>query len=193
MKIINFLRNPYRWLQDRNLLTISVFSLLIGMIISHFCKVEFQVLRINPLNDVSWIKAFFNQLIIIAIPTILFFITAKIINKKTRLLDILTTVCVALIPYYILGLQNINHFLTNETHAIEEAMKSGNITDYLPSPLFIFLSVLSLVFIAYYIYLLVTGFKTATNSKKTWHYILFVLALIFSDIIASIIINTTHF
>lgn len=193
MKIINYLRNPYRWLQDRNLLTISVFSLLIGMIISHFCQVEFQVLRINPLNEVSWIKAFFNQLIIIAVPTVLFFITAKIINKKTRLLDILTTVTVALIPYYILALQNINHFLTNETHAIEEAMKSGNFTDYLPSPLFILLSILSLVFIAYYIYLLVTGFKTATNSKKAWHYILFVLALILSDIIASIIINTTHF
>lgn len=193
MKITPLLLNPFKWSQERTLLIVGLTALALSVFVSHFCHVEFQILRINPLNKVTVWKALFNQVVIVSVLSLFFFIAGKIVNGKTRFIDIFNTVIVGFIPFYILGLQNINHFQTREINALEQAVQDGGIYSYLPSPLFIILAIVSLVFIVYYIYLFVIGFRTATHSKRVGHYVTFVLALIIADLAASYIINSFNF
>ena len=193
MKITRLLLNPFKWLQTSTLLTIGLSALICSVFISHFCHVEFQILRMNPMNEVSVWKAMFNQVVIVSVLIFIFFIAGKIINNKTRFIDIFNTVIVGFIPFYTLGLQNINHFQTREINTMEQAIQDGGIYAYLPSPLFLILAFISLAVIVYYIYLFVIGFKTATHSKKVGHYVIFALALIIADLIVSYTINTFNF
>lgn len=193
MKIIKLLLNPFKWLQERTLLIIGLIGFVCSICISHFCDVEFQVLRMNPLNEVTIWKALFNQFLITAVLSIFFFVAGKIVNKKTRFVDIFNTVIIGFIPFHLIGLQNINHFQTREVEAMNQAMLEGGIYAAMPSALFIIISLISLPIIVYYIYLFVTGFKTATHSRKAIHYVAFTLALIIADLVASYTINSLNF
>jgi len=186
----NIIFNPYAVLSDRKQTIIGITSVIIGTLLSYFLHVNIQVLRIDPLTDLSFIEVAINQVILISSLTFSLFGIGKIINKKTRLIDILNTVLLAFIPVYISLFQNINNFLTNETNQLIEAITNGDIYNMSPPILLIVVGLLSTLLFIYYIYLLFIGFKTATNSKKVWHYVLFFATLIIIDILTSFIINS---
>lgn len=186
----NILLNPFAVLSDKNQIIIGIASLIIGTLLSYFLHVNIQVLRINPLTDLSFIEVVTDQVILISLLTFSFFGIGKIINSKTRLIDIFNGICIASIPLYISLFQNINNFLTDEMNKLVEEMKNGNILNLSPSFLFLFISLLGFVFFIYYVYLLFIGFKTATNAKKAWHYVLFFVTLIVMDLIVSFLINS---
>lgn len=185
----NFLLNPFAILSDQKQKIIAIISIIIGTLLSYFLHVNVQVLRINPLTDLSFIQVVIDQTIVISLLTLSFFGIGKIINKKTRIIDIFYGICIAFIPIYISLFQNLNEFLTNETNKIIEAIENGNIYNMSPPILLIIIGLLGTVFFMYYIYLLFIGFKTATHAKKAWHYVLFFATLIIIDIITSTLIN----
>lgn len=186
----NILLNPFAVLSDKKQTIIAVTSLMLGTLLSYFFHVNVQVLRINPLNDLSFMEVLLDQVILILILTISFFGIGKIINKKTRLIDIFNGICIAFIPIYISLFQNLNNFLTNETNKLMEAISNGDIYNMSPPILLLIVGLIGFVFFIYYIYLLFIGFKTATNAKKAWHYVLFFSTLIIIDILTSFIINS---
>lgn len=181
--------NPFRVLNDKKQTIIAISSLILGIILSYLLQVNIQVLRINPLSELNFFEVVLDQVILISITSLSFFGIGKIINKKTRFIDIFNTINIALIPIYLSLFQNINNFLTNETNKLVEEMQNGNILNLTPPYLFIIVGLFGFVLFIYYIYLFFVGFKTATNAKKTWHYVLFFATLISVDIITSILIN----
>lgn len=186
----NILLNPFAVLSDKKQTIIAITSVIIGTLLSYLLDVNIQVLRINPLSALSFIEVVIDQVILISFLTFTFFGIGKIINKKTRLIDIFNGICIAFIPIYISLFQNINNFLTNEINAFVESMKNIEIYSMSPPILLIVVAVLSVVLYFYFVYLLFIGFKTATNSKKAWHYVLFFATLIITDLITSYIINS---
>jgi len=189
-KILQILLNPFATISDKKQTTIGITSLIIGILIAYFMNINLQILRIDPVSEVNLDKAFLNQIIITVFLTASFFGIGKIINKKTRFIDILNGVLISFIAIYISLFQNINNYLTNETNKIFEAIKEGNIYNISPSIIFILISLIGLFFFVYYIYLLFMGFKTATNAKKAWQYVLFFATLIIIDLITSYLINS---
>lgn len=190
MKKIKIFTNPFAVIQDRTLLTIGLLTFVTGIIAAYSMHIEMQILRVNPLSTLTFNKVLFNHTTIVIVLTLSFFGIGKIINKKTRFIDILNTVFIALIPLYISLFQNIDSFLLKETQNIEKAIKDGSIYTESPPFLFILVGLIGLGFFVYYIYLLFTGFKTATNAKKIWHYVLFFVTLIVADILTSSLIHS---
>lgn len=186
----NVLLNPFAKIEDKKLLTLGLIAYITGLFIAFSMKMEIQILRINPLTTLSLPKILLNHSVIIISLSLSFFCIGKIINNKTRFIDILNTVFIALIPYYISLFQNINGYLTKETEKVMDAFRKGDLLALTPSFLFIVVTLMGLLFFIYYIYLLFVGFKTATHSKKIWHYVLFFVTLLIVDILVSMIINS---
>ena len=189
-KIGQLLKNPFAVLSDKQILLTGIIAFVIGIFLAFQFQIQLQILRINTLKIPSLLEVVIGHLIILICLTISFFILGKVINKKTRFIDILSSVLISLIPLYISLFQNINGFLTNETSKIENAIKDGTIYTQTPPILLIIVGLVGLCFFIYYIYLLFVGFKTATNAKKVWHYLLFFVILIVIDILTSGLINS---
>ncbi|UUV20675.1 YIP1 family protein [Paenimyroides aestuarii] len=189
-KLLQILKNPFALVEDKKLFFVGISTFIIGILLAYYFQLQQQILRLNISETPDLKKVIIWHLIIVVSLTIAFFTLGKIINKKTRFIDILNTVLIALIPIYISFFQNFNNFLTEETEKMLNALKDGSIYTQSPPLLFIFVGIAGLVFFIYYIYLLFIGFKTATNAKKTAHYALFFVILFFTDAICSFLINS---
>ena len=189
-KLLQLLKNPFALVEDKKLFLVGISTFIVGIFLAYYFQLQQQILRLNISETPNLKQVIIWHVIIVASLTIIYLILGKIINKKTRFIDILNTVLIALIPIYITFFQNFNNFLTEETSKMLNALKDGSIYSQSPPILFIFVGLAGLVFFIYYIYLLFIGFKTATNSKKIWHYTLFFVLLIITDILTSSLINS---
>ncbi len=189
-KLLQLLKNPFALVEDKKLFLVGISTFIVGIFLAYYFQLQQQILRLNISETPNLKQVIIWHVIIVASLTIVYLILGKIINKKTRFIDILNTVLIALIPIYITFFQNFNNFLTEETSKMLNALKDGSIYSQSPPILFIFVGLAGLVFFIYYIYLLFIGFKTATNSKKIWHYTLFFVLLIITDILTSGLINS---
>lgn len=188
-KLIRILKNPFQWCSDLQLSISGGISFIAGILLAYIFNIQLQILRINPLAELNILKISIGHLIIVAAITLAYFALGRTINAKTRFIDILNTALVALSPVYLLFLQNANNFLYDETSKLLDALEKGNAVAQ-PSPIMILTSIISLLIIIYFVYLLFIGFKTATNAKKAWHYIMFFVLLFVIDAACSFLINS---
>lgn len=186
----NILKNPFAVLNEQKLAIFGMAFFIIGIFLAYYFQIQLQILRINILETPTIMQVIIGHCIIVISLTLVFFILGKIINKKTRFIDILNTALISLLPIYISFFQNFNNFLTNETNQIINALKDGSIYNQSPPILLIFVGFIGLFLVIYFIYLLFIGFKTATNAKKVWHYVLFFILLIITDLLTSGLINS---
>lgn len=189
-KLLQYIKNPFEISSDKSLTTIGIILFIIGIILAYFFQIQLQILRVNPLVKLTITDIIIGHLIIMLALTIVYFILGKIINRKTRLLDILNTVLISIAPLYLIFFQNINGYLYNEVYQIEEAIKSGGILNIKTSFFSVIISIIGILITIYFIYLLFVGFKTATNAKKIWQYVLFFTLLLIADFICSGLINS---
>jgi len=189
-RLLQFIKNPFEISSDKSLTTTGIILFIIGIILAYFFQIQLQILRVNPLVKLTITDIIIGHLIILSALTIVYFILGKIINRKTRLLDILNMVLISLAPLYLIFFENINGYMYEEIHQMEEAIKSGGILNIKTSIFSVIISVLSISITIYFIYLLFIGFKTATNAKKIWHYVLFFAILFITDLLCSGLINS---
>lgn len=189
-KLVQILKNPFAVIDEKKLLFLGIFSFIVGIFLSYIFQMQIQILRIKTLETLNIKQITIGLFIVVIALTIVFYIFGKIINNKTRFIDILNMGIIALIPLYISLFQNLNNFSSNEITKMINALKEGNIHTQPPSLLFILVALIGLCFIIYYIYLLFIGFKTATNAKKIGHYIIFFILLFITDILTSGLINS---
>lgn len=186
----NYFINPFARVQEKTLLTIGLICFVIGLFIAYEMKMQLQILRISPEENIRLDQVLFHHASIVVLLTAFFFGLGKIINPKTRFIDILNTVLIALIPIYLSFFQNWNHFLSRNLNRTLEHLKSDQLQSYVPSIGFFMVIIIGLLFFIYYIYLLFIGFKTATHAKKGWHFVLFFVVLLLVDVISSYFFNS---
>lgn len=189
-KLLQLLKNPFEISSDKNLTITGILFFIVGIILAYFFQIQLQILRVNPLVKLNITEIVIGHLIIVSVLTIVYFILGKIINNKTRLLDILNTVLISMAPLYVIFFENINGYMYNEIQQIEEAIKSGGMVNIKTSIFSVIISVISILITIYFIYLLFVGFKTATNAKKIWHYVFFFAILFITDLLCSGLINS---
>ena len=189
-KLLQILKNPFEISSDKSLTTTGIILFTIGITLAYFFQIQLQILRVNPLVKLTITDIIIGHLIVLSALTIVYFILGKIINRKTRLLDILNTILISIAPLYLIFFENINGYMYYEIYQMEEAIKSGGMLNIKTSIFSVIISVISISITIYFIYLLFIGFKTATNAKKIWHYVLFFVILFITDLICSGLINS---
>jgi hypothetical protein len=184
--------NPFIKFSEKQLLIFGIVTTIAGSLIASLVGVTFDGLidiHINP--EMTFLKSLKENGILILLITILLFAFGKIINPKTRFIDILNSAFLFRIPFYVSALLTS---LPVMKRVSEEVMKNVNSIENLnlqTSDIIIMLliSVVTIGLIAYAITLLFQGFKTATNAKKAVHYVVFGILIFVGEIISSYIFS----
>lgn len=191
---MKLLFNPFERYSEKQLILIGIATTLIGCLLAISCNGRFD--GILDLHFVEKVKIH-EPIIDIVIDTLclvtLLYLIGKYINKKTRIVDIISSVLISKIPFYILLFQNINSFSFRITDKLTKSLLTKNYSlekvttgemTYL-----VFFGILSLVLIIWSITLLYNGFKTATNAKNTKSILLFIVAVVLSEVVSKIVIS----
>ena len=186
-----YLFNPLLKFSERSLLILGILSIVAGSLIGHYFSLTFDgAFDTHPLQ-ITFIESLKENAINILMVFILLLILGKIINLKTRLVDIATISMIYRIPIYISGpLINLPVFKAIAVKVLANKDNLENIK-FETLELFSILAASSvlMIFLIYSIVILVNGFRTATNLKKWQYYVCFAIVLIIAEVLSKTLIN----
>ncbi|WHT38086.1 MULTISPECIES: hypothetical protein [Myroides] len=187
----NTLFKPFHYFQEKQLLIFGLFIGLIGCFIQVLTSSRtISILQIASLErQPQLIQTLADFAISTMIMTVVLYGLGRIINTKTRFIDIFNTVIIAripltlMIPFDLNGYmsEKSNHLIASINNPEELANQSSNLIQL---TLFGILGLIMLVLFGYYIY---QGFKTATHLKKPIHLVLFVVLILITDILTRLL------
>ena len=183
--------NPFLKFSEKSLLIVGIISILIGSFIGNYFSVTFDGIIDAHSAPTSFITSLKENLINVVLVFLVLSILGKIINSKTRLIDILNIAMIYRIPLYVSGLLINIPILKSVGEKVTANIDNPQNIKFESAELVALLAISSvlLLLIVYAIVLLTSGFKTAINLKKWQHYIFFAMALIVAEVFSKIIIN----
>lgn len=170
------LLNPIAHFDEKKLLITGLLSVVLNIALGYFFGIKMiSILKFAP-SGAALKTLGLSALRAYAVAIVVLYLYGFLINRKTRLLDIVNTVLISMIPVILINpIQKIPVF--------EETLKNilRDPQAVLPSDLIIvmLLSLIMIPFIVYQIALLLNGFRTATN-LKAWYYVVIFFVLLFS-------------
>ena len=190
MKKILF--QAFNFYSEKRLLTIGLLGTIAASLIGFVLHARFDgILDVHFVESIKIYEPLLDNLINIFSLTLFLFIAGKIVNPKTRLIDILNASLIARLPYYLISLANINGYMADLSKRMlglatqqPEALQI-NPLDITAILIFAFASLLLLI---YYLYLLYKGYQVATNAKGALPIGLFIIAVILAEVISKLII-----
>lgn len=187
-----FFTNPFLKYSEKSIFIFSGLISLLGTVFAYYANIRFDgLLDVHQFEKVTFGEVTKENGINIAVLTVFLFVFGKLINNKTRFIDIVNAVLIFRIPFYVIALLVKIPFMGNFGKNV--AKNSSHIENLKINPLEL-AAVLSiamsfLVLLAYAIWLLFIGFKTATNCKKPIYYIIFGLLIILAEVATKTLIN----
>ncbi len=189
MKTLLF--NPFKRYSEQQLLFFGLFTAIVGVVCAWLTNTHFDgVLDTHFGKDVSLKTVVLQSLINSVSIVLVFYPLGKWINSKTRLIDIVNISLIVKIPAYFMMPLNINNWAVLQSEPLLESL-SDPFNLQFTTELILFLaltSILGLVILTWLIVLLYNGFKTATNLKGTKHIIMFIVAIIVSEIVSKVLL-----
>jgi hypothetical protein len=192
------LLNPFDRYTERQLLLVGVAAFVVGSFIAYCFDGRFDgVVDLHFMQQVAWYGPFLDNLINLVCVLVPLFLLGKYINRKTRIIDLITAFLISRIPYFVLPLFNINgymHRITEELmNSAREGVMNNSTVPELPlsgmeMTLLLVFAGLSILAVIWSIILLYNGFKTATNAKTVGHQLLFAVALIAAEVLSKMVI-----
>ncbi len=186
-----YIFNPFLKLSEISLLIVGLISIVVGSFIGNYFSVTFDGIIDAHVAHTSFVTSLKENLINVILVFTVLSILGKLINSKTRLIDILNISMVYRIPLYLSGLLINNPILKSVGDKVAANIDSPQNIKFEALELVAILAISSvlILLVIYSIVLLVKGFKTAINLKKWQHYILVAIALIAAEVFSKIIIN----
>jgi len=142
-------------------------------------------------KDISLLKVMLDAAINIFSLFFFLFIAAKIVNGKTRAIDILNGIMVSRLPLYLLTFFNINQWIGKSTDRIGQYTPNELIQHINPSDIWAIaiFGLVTIIFIVWLIALLYNAYKVACNAKGLKATVLFIAALILAEILSKVLIH----
>lgn len=184
--------NPFRKYNERILIITGIAATLFGIILSiNFHIVQDGIFDLHYAtidNYVYIVTALLNIIILITVS----YFWGLVINRRTRLIDMLNVAMVSRIPIYVSMM--VMAFTPLEEITQQVMSQLGDFTliqnmQLSTSDILILMcvSVISLLLLAYFVLLFVNGFKIAVHATKWHHFLYCALSLVISEIITKII------
>ncbi|KPH13546.1 YIP1 family protein [Chryseobacterium sp. ERMR1:04] len=183
--------NPFERFNDKTLLIAGILSIPMVIAIGYFSGSYFSsIYRINNLEKISVQGVAIPTLISFLSSIIILFILGKILNSKTRFIDIVNTVLISQIPLAFLLLFQKLTFINTAAKTVRIYQK--NPTGSFPIVDFIIM-ISTIIFVCtiliYSMAIYYNGFKTATNIKKWQSVVLFCVVSFLTMVICQIFNN----
>ena len=190
-----YLINPFEIFDDKKILICGIVLNLIGILLCFQFNMKFiGFLKLEFISNISLLQVLLQIVIIIFSLTLLLFITGKIVNPKTRIIDILNSSLLAIIPFYFLTFFNISNFIFDGLAQLKSLIVSQNLENInlYDLPVIVIFSIFTIVILIWSIIILYQGFKTATNCKEVKHNVYFGLAIVLADVLSRFLISNLN-
>lgn len=187
------LYNPFELYSERQLLIFGLVMTLIGSFLGYLFNGRFDgIVDFHLLESVTFLEVVLDNFFNTVLLTTLLFITGKLINSKTRFVDVLNASLLARIPFYMLPFFNFNNVMYDVSNRTYDIMVAGSFNaistpDIILLMLFSFVAICTLIWFSV---LLWNGFKVATNAKGIKNIILFIFTILAAEVVSKYIITT---
>ena len=191
---MKLLFNPFERYSEKQLVFIGITSTIIGSLMAIFFNARFDgILDLHFVEKIKIHEPLIDLLIDLFCLVLILFLIGRYINKKTRIIDIISATLISKIPFYFLLFQNINNLSFKITDKLAKSLltKNYSLETITTSEMayLVFSGIIGLVLIIWSITLLFNGFKTATNAKNTKSIILFIVAVLLTEVVSKILIS----
>jgi uncharacterized BrkB/YihY/UPF0761 family membrane protein len=183
--------NPFERFDEKLLLIVGILTIIVSIATGYWTGTAFNsIYKISNLEQVSFQTIALSTLVSFTFAIIILFVLGKILNNKTRMIDIVNTVLVSQLPLIVLQCTEKIPFI----HEAKERMisYSKHPDDSIPLPdtlIIVGMALFSIIILTYSIAIFYNGFKTATNIKKWQHITLFAVVSLISILICQILIS----
>lgn len=187
--------NPFEKYEETKLLIVGLLITVVGSFLGYLFQGRFDgVLDLHFLPSTTLFQPLIDNLINTLSLFSVLFILGKYINSKTRVIDILTPVLIARTPFYLLTFSNYKNSISDVSEKVLASVSDQQIpadlnletADIMILSLF---TLLSLLFLVWFVVLLFNGFKVATNSRGIKNKLLFAAAILLAELLSKIIFN----
>lgn len=189
--MIRLLLNPFEKYQEKTLFIFGILIAVAGSAAAYLSSGRYDgAIDFHLAENVQWQEPFTDNAINIFSLSLFVFIAARVVNTKTRIIDILNVVLIARIPLYLLTLSNIGGFMTRITKNIDPAHPEKIMADVPGLIILLVFAAISIALLVWFIALLYNGFKTACNARQAIHNLYFALAIIAAEVLSKFLIYT---
>ena len=178
--------NPFEKYQENALLSIGFFAMLIGSLIGSYYNARFDGfldLHFTPYSHFTVVLL--DNLINTTSSIIILFGIGKYINSKTRLIDIITTILIGRIPFYLLPFFNTKGYIFSISNQVIEGIQNQpevlSIAPYSYLVITIF-AIVAITAMVWSISLFYNGFKVACNLQTRTQSLMFAGGILLSEI-----------
>jgi hypothetical protein len=188
----SILLNPFTKFSEKQLFVFGLLTLVIGGYLATLFGVTFDgIIDVHLWPDNTFLQSLKENAITILLLTILLFALGKMINSKTRLIDILNANLIFRLPFFLMAaLMTIPAVKSIEESLVKNAQNmAGFSLNTIDVIVLLCLTGAIIALLIYAIALLYNGFKTATNSKQASHKVYFGIALLIAEILSKIILS----
>lgn len=190
MKKILF--NPFEQFSERPLILFGIAATIVLSMTGAFFNARFDgVIDLHFSTPTFFINTLTDNAVNVVVLSLALFTLGKIRNNKTRFIDVFSASLISRIPYYFLPFFNWNNLILIETEKLMQqflTVQPGAVPqfDNVQMATLVLFAVISIVFLAWFIYLLYQGYKLATNAKGGVEIVLFGVTIIIAEIVSKI-------
>ena len=185
--------NPFEQFSERPLILFGISVTILLSMTGAFFNARFDgVIDLHFSTPTFFINTLTDNAINIVILSLALFTLGKYRNNKTRFVDVFTASLIARIPYYILPFFNWNNTVLIESEKLLKqfmTVQPGVVPQFETTNMLVLVlfAGFSLLFLAWFIYLLYQGYKVATNAKGGIEIVLFGVTILIAEVFSKII------
>ena len=185
--------NPFEQFSERPLILFGISVTILLSMTGAFFNARFDgVIDLHFSTPTFFINTLTDNAVNIVILSLALFTLGKFRNNKTRFVDVFTASLIARIPYYILPFFNWNNTVLVESEKLLKqfmTVQPGAVPQFETTNMLVLVlfAGFSLLFLAWFIYLLYQGYKVATNAKGGIEIVLFGVTILIAEVFSKII------
>lgn len=185
--------NPFEQFSERPLILFGISVTILLSMTGAFFNARFDgVIDLHFSTPTFFINTLTDNAINIVILSLALFTLGKYRNNKTRFVDVFTASLIARIPYYMLPFFNWNNTVLVESEKLLKqfmTVQPGAVPQFETTNMLVLVlfAGFSLLFLAWFIYLLYQGYKVATNAKGGIEIVLFGVTILIAEVFSKII------
>ena len=185
--------NPFEQFSERPLILFGISVTILLSMTGAFFNARFDgVIDLHFSTPTFFINTLTDNAVNIVILSLALFTLGKYRNNKTRFVDVFTASLIARIPYYILPFFNWNNTVLVESEKLLKqfmTVQPGAVPQFETTNMLVLVlfAGFSLLFLAWFMYLLYQGYKVATNAKGGIEIVLFGVTILIAEVFSKII------
>ena len=185
--------NPFEQFSERPLILFGISVTILLSMTGAFFNARFDgVIDLHFSTPTFFINTLTDNAVNIVILSLALFTLGKFRNNKTRFIDVFTASLIARIPYYMLPFFNWNNTVLIESEKLLKqfmTVQPGVAPQFESTQMLVLVlfAGFSLLFLAWFIYLLYQGYKVATNAKGGIEIVLFGVTILIAEVFSKII------